>query len=284
MDPKKLTFEQREGVEPLPTQLALRVVTPAMRALLWNVFFEVIDRNKKPIDNYRRINGWLKEVLLAFWIRRAHRMPDNFNDKFTETVPWVKDIFVNGNYTQIFGFVEFVIRHPSCPVSLPPKIDEALLEVKSAYRIVDGDTVTPVASDEEAAAIGAAFKSLSLTELSGSRVHLKKAAEELAAGNWASSIRESVHAVEAVARTLEPTSNTLDPALAKLAKAGHIHSALRQGFGKLYGFSNDEEGIRHPLLEKQAAAVDETDAIYMFGACASFVSYLIGKGRAADLL
>jgi hypothetical protein len=32
------------------------------------------------------------------------------------------------------------------------------------------------------------------------------------------------------------------------------------------------------------ANVDETDALFMIGACAAFVSYLIGKARSADLL
>ena len=46
----------------------------------------------------------------------------------------------------------------------------------------------------------------------------------------------------------------------------------------------DEKGIRHPLLDKGDAEVDETDALFMIGACGAFVSYLINKSRAAGLL
>jgi hypothetical protein len=63
-----------------------------------------------------------------------------------------------------------------------------------------------------------------------------------------------------------------------------VHPALRNGFGNLYGFTSDEKGIRHPLLEKPDAQVDETDALYMLGSCAAFVSYLINKARHARLL
>jgi hypothetical protein len=59
---------------------------------------------------------------------------------------------------------------------------------------------------------------------------------------------------------------------------------MKAGFKNLYGFTSDESGIRHPLLEKGTARVDEIDALFMIGACAAFVSYLINKARAAGLL
>ena len=63
-----------------------------------------------------------------------------------------------------------------------------------------------------------------------------------------------------------------------------MHGALKKGFLSIYGYTSDEQGIRHPLLDTQAAKVDEADALFMIGACAAFVSYLINKARASDLL
>ena len=103
-------------------------------------------------------------------------------------------------------------------------------------------------------------------------------------GNYAASIRESIHAVEAAARVLEPGAQTLGPGLSKLEKSMRIHPALGKGFGSLYGFTNDEKGIRHALLDEPVAQVDETDALYMLGSCAAFVSYLINRARQAGLL
>ncbi len=270
-------------MEPLPTQLELRTLSPLMRALLFDVFHTRIESNKRVEDNYYRVNGWIKNILKDFWVRRLHRMPDEFNNKSSFVSEWVKEIFTRGDYTRVLGFIEFVLRHPDCPANLGDKVDQALADARSSYRIVDGDTVAPLVDEAQQESILHAFRDLHENQLSGPRAHLRAAADELNAGNWAASIRESVHAVEAVARILEPSAQTLDPALAKLEKAGHIHSALRQGFGKLYGFTNDEKGIRHPLLDTPEAGVDETDALYMFGACASFVSYLVGKGRAGGL-
>ena len=38
------------------------------------------------------------------------------------------------------------------------------------------------------------------------------------------------------------------------------------------------------LLDDGTAQVDENDALFMIGACAAFVSYMINKARAAELL
>jgi len=83
---------------------------------------------------------------------------------------------------------------------------------------------------------------------------------------------------------LEPSASTLGPALSTLEKSAYIHGALGAGFRSLYGFTSDEEGIRHALLDKTGAQVDETDALYMLGSCAAFVSYLINKARQAGFL
>ena len=77
---------------------------------------------------------------------------------------------------------------------------------------------------------------------------------------------------------------TIWKALAKLEAKAKIHGALVSGFKSIYGFSSDEQGIRHALLDKGAPAVDGVDAIFMLGACSAFVSYLINKSRAVGLL
>ena len=38
------------------------------------------------------------------------------------------------------------------------------------------------------------------------------------------------------------------------------------------------------MLDKGDAAVDEIDALFMIGACASFVSYLINKAKQAKVI
>lgn len=57
-----------------------------------------------------------------------------------------------------------------------------------------------------------------------------------------------------------------------------INPILKQGFEKIYGWTNGEDGIRHALLEDRANA-DFNDAKFILVACSAFVNYLIGKSN-----
>lgn len=210
-----------------------------------------------------------------------HRMADEFSGKANESLSELKATIANGDYVAVFGLIEWLARQRK---ELSRSLAAILVSSRAAYRLLDGDTVVPFVSEEEGNALADAFRELEASAFQGARTHLKAAASRLAEGDWATSIRESISSVEAVARTWEPSAQSLDPALKALQRAHPIHPALSKGFGALYGFTNDEQGIRHPLLDGREAAVDETDAIYMLGACAAFGSYLVRRHREAARL
>jgi hypothetical protein len=188
------------------------------------------------------------------------------------------------HYTKLFGFVQWVLRHEEKPYQLEIAVDDALRASRAAYAVFDNDTIIPIGSEAERETLARAFADIATSEFHGARAHLRNAGSELTAGNYAASIRESIQAVESVARVLEPSVNALGPALSKLEKSAYIHGALGAGFRSLYGYTSDEKGVRHPLLDKPGAQVDETDALYMLGSCAAFVSYLINKARQVGML
>ena len=96
-------------------------------------------------------------------------------------------------------------------------------------------------------------------------------------------MRESIHAVESVARQLAPgSSKSLKQALNSLEDSGRLHHALRDAIDKLYGYTSDEEGIRHPLIENATSPVGQDEAVFMLGACASFASYLWRRHQAGS--
>lgn len=50
-----------------------------------------------------------------------------------------------------------------------------------------------------------------------------------------------------------------------------MHTALKEGFLKLYGYTNDEDGIRHAMLEEPKLTA--ADAKYFLMSCTSFANY-----------
>jgi DNA-binding NtrC family response regulator len=103
---------------------------------------------------------------------------------------------------------------------------------------------------------------------------LRNASAELTAGDWPGAVRESIHAVEAAAKLIEQTADTLGPALAKLQTSIGLNPILKSAFGQLYGYSC-KDGARHALVFEAESTISERDALFMFGACAAFVGYLL---------
>ena len=65
---------------------------------------------------------------------------------------------------------------------------------------------------------------------------------------------------------------TLGEALKVLEKAGEIHSALKVALTSLYGYTNDDDGIRHAMLE--VPDLTQADAKFFLLSCTSFINYL----------
>ena len=71
-------------------------------------------------------------------------------------------------------------------------------------------------------------------------------------------------------------------ALGKLSEHSEIHGALKSAFNKLYGYTSDESGIRHAILDDPNIGFDE--AKFMVVSCSAFVNFLISKAEKAALL
>jgi hypothetical protein len=71
------------------------------------------------------------------------------------------------------------------------------------------------------------------------------------------------------------TDATLGDALKSMDTSKPIHGAFKQALLKLYGYTSDEGGIRHSLIE--STNIDESDARFMLVTCSAFVNYFISR-------
>ena len=285
-DRRRLSFEQAEGVEALPAQMRQKEISPVLASELWEFVYNSIIRSSHR-DNlgfnvHNVVEPWVT-VLYRHHVVRECAPADEFNTAFRVLIDKVKKIILSGDYIKVFGFLQFALRSNRLQPEFAHSVSRILASCRSAYSVIDNDTIVPIASEAERETLEAALIDLSTSEFYGARAHLKAAAAALTSGDYADSVRESIHAVKSVARCLEP-SGKLSNALARLEKSASIHGGLKNGFLAIYGYASDEKGIRHALIDGPSANVDETDALFMIGGCAAFVSYLIGKARSAGLL
>ena len=141
-----------------------------------------------------------------------------------------------------------------------------------AYRLLNGNFVE-LTNDEEVQEIETAIAE----SPDAVTTHLQDALAKLADRkdpDYRNSIKESVSAVEAICRRIDGSGATLETALKRLQESGKIqlHKALSDGFRKIYGYTGDEDGVRHSIMDDPN--IDQEDAMFMLVACSAFVNYL----------
>lgn len=111
------------------------------------------------------------------------------------------------------------------------------------------------------------------------RAHLRRALELLSnqkSPDYRNSIKESISAVESLAKVMSGKPKaTLGDALKLIEKKGKVHPSLKEGFSKLYGYTSDEGGIRHAMLDEPSLSA--ADAKFFLLACTNFINYLKSK-------
>lgn len=276
LDPRNLTFSQAYGYEELPQPLKLEEISDGARTMLWSVLFDLVKQ-----ELYGHQGGNWQTILVFLHVIYYERPVDEFDGSMRKFIDGYKQEFMSGRFNKIFDLLLAIMRHPQCPQRFIRAVADVFKEFRLAYVVDVGPppTIYPAATKEEGEAILEATAELGAAGLAGAVNHLRKAADCINQGDPPSAVRESIHAVESTARTFDPSAKTLEPALRSLEEAGGLHPALKRAFSNLYGFTSDEQGIRHALIDSPQANVGQDEAVFMLGACASFSSYLARKHR-----
>ena len=209
-DRKSMTFEQAEGLAPLPAQLDRTVLSRELRAKLWACVHSQLGPNYGHI--LKKTGRW-HNILIDLHVNHHHRRVDKYNPN--GMIDQIGNVFEKGEYQHVYGWLEAVLKHDQSPPDFGERIQDILEECRAPYR-VDSGVIWSLASAEEADAIKQASIALAPSRFSGARSHLANAASKLTQGDYADSVRESISAVKSVARVLEPTGD-LAKALSGLA-------------------------------------------------------------------
>jgi hypothetical protein len=143
----------------------------------------------------------------------------------------------------------------------------------SAYRLVDGKIVR-ITAEEEIAEIEEAVHG----GASPVRTHLGRALELLSdrkKPDYRNSIKESISSVESLVQIALGEKGTLGSLVKKLEIDAGIHPALTKSLSSLYGYTSDEDGIRHAILN--SPKVEFEDAKFMLVVCSAFVNFVQSK-------
>ena len=285
LDPREHSFSHAQGYEEIPGPLKLEQLPSEARVRLWNAIYPSLTRNKRRVSDGAIFHGYeiggdWKQILLDKHVTFDVLPLDDWNADFESKQLEIRRFLERRPFNKVFDLIHFILRHKNCPNGLVGLIARTFKDCRLAYNIDETPppTIFPVATPEEGTAVVNAIAVLHEAGLNGSTSHLKNASDSINGGDWVGGVRDSILAVESVARQLDPANaRTLGPALASIEKHGRLHPVLKDVFKKLYGYTSDEQGIRHALLDSDAANVGIDEAVFMLGACASFASYLWRK-------
>ena len=279
------TFSQRYGYVPLPDPMQMEEISDDLRIEIWNAIREILlSIRSYSLQEYsnecyfdKESSRFIERVLGRVLIIAEDEIDTTYDEVFSQ----FKTLILQGSFNEVLDLVEIVANNRPPEDGFVNRISNSFERCAAAYWLDKSNypyQFFPRSNEAQGEATQKSIKTIRDGGMEGAATHLRDAAAHINAQQFADSISDSIHAVESVARQIDPKSKTLGPALNSLDKAGLIkHPALKEAFSKLYGYTSDEQGIRHSLTDKNSPDVDLDEAMFMFGACASFAAYLVNK-------
>lgn len=277
-------FSERIGVKTPSRVLQLKGMSEGLRNSLWNVVYQAAEN---PVHN-----NWISLGRASAFHFFNSPLDEVSGSDYSE-MRSTKGKFAQMDWASAYDYLEFVGMNLKEIVPRANLTNEEFQSIAnhvlerecSGYRFVGG-RLAPITTEIEMAEVAEALENSANSDMQGAYRHLDAAIGFLSKrphADYRNSIKESISAVESIVRLLgREDSAGVSNALKELSKKTPIHRSLQAGFSSLYGYTSDEDGIRHAILKEGDVGFDE--AKYMLVACSAFVNYLLGKAKDAGLL
>jgi len=280
----KRRFSHRVGAVKPPQTLQIEEMDSALKNSLWNVIVIAVydDHYSNWVDRTKLI--W-KEIVNT----PIDELPDDGEDCRDRLKKWV--FSEKAKWYQIYEMIEFISDNAEqLTVSQDPEkfrndANRSLEDEFSGFRFSSG-ILYPFISEIENKEITEAHKNLSYYELYGAKTHLEASLNYLRPRqnpDYRNSIKESISAIESLIKLIsKEKKGGLKKALNKLDEIVPLHPSFKLALLNFYGYSSNQDGVRHALLDKPNVSHD--DAIFMLVCCSAFVNFLISKAQIAGIL
>jgi hypothetical protein len=279
-----MRFSQRIGKRPVKDHLQIEVMDSDLKNGLWNIlhlahFAKMANSHVIYLDIDSQ--EFVRSIQRSFFKQPLDELPEwapNF-------VASVKRWFYQAEWYDSFDLIEFIAKFNNDRdfPAVEEGFNNVLKQEVSGYRLLDSQIVQ-ITAEEEIVAVQEALDTARKSRLLGVEAHLTAALAKLSdrkKPDYRNSIKESISAVESLAKVLSGDPKVeLGKALKIVETKVGLHPALKKGFSAIYGYTSDEDGIRHALLD--ANNIDFEDAKYMLVSCSAFINYLIVKAGKAQ--
>ncbi len=273
-----MRFSERYGYKAVRDVIQIDSISQELRNGLWSLLKLYIWDKVQPGSHYIstfRASPEIKTFCTQLWFNYYKWPLDNLGGDWSLIYQRIRDDFFQSDWFEVYDFLEFAALHfPYRDRELFVAECNALLEREaSAYRLIDNLAVR-ITEEEQIAEIEAALE----TARGAVRTHFQRALELLSnkeQPDYRNSIKESISAIESLVGNTVGQKGTLGLLLKKLEDEIGLHPALRNAFSNLYGYTSDEAGIRHAILESENVSFE--DAKFFLVTCSAFANYVQSK-------
>ena len=275
-----MRFSERYGYKPVKEVFQIESLDEDLRNGIWSILDIFIWSKVQSIaEGYSELSSESNPELLGFcqelYFLHFKQPIDQLDSRWENALFKIRNYFFHCEWYEVYDFLEFVAanygRH-QFQEQFCKACNDLFEREMSAYRFVDG-RIARLTDNHEIAAIEQALES----KVDPVRTHIQRALEllsEKSSPDYRNSIKESISAVESLVAQVSGVDNgTLGQSIGKLEI--DLHPALQESLKKLYGYTSDENGIRHALMEKNSN--DHHDAKFMLVVCSAFINYVEGK-------
>ena len=279
-------FSERNGFTKPREVLQIESINDALRISVFNTLYSFFGEYSAGSED--------EDLLKITWSNFWHKALNDFPIYYWSFYPVLKEWLSTCSWYEPYDLIEFLAgeikkvdskksayygrysnEHDTMLDAFRHDINEMLQREYSGYRMA-GKELIPITNDLELASIEIVLDSPG--KFSGSRLHMSKALElfgEKPTPDYENAVKESISAVESAVRVISGNEkHTLSQALKAIKQSREIHSALLDGWDKLYGFTSDAKGVRH-AFNGDEGEIDGALAKYYLVSCSAFVNYLI---------
>ncbi len=236
-------------------------------------------------DVYYSTDAKMTSLVQVLWLHYFKEPIDMIPSRWSRILEDIRVYFFKADWDQVYDFIEFVANKYDYDYIVDKFIvacNTMLEREVSAYRFV-GKQIARITSAEEINSIEQALAES--RPLKPVYTHLERALDLLSdrqSPDYRNSIKESISAVETISKLVTGSPKaTLGEAIKKIKEKVELHPALEKAFSSLYGYTSDEEGVRHSLMK--GSKLKFADAKYMLVTCSAFINYLIEKAGEANI-
>jgi len=279
-----MRFSERYGYKSIRDIVQIDSIDEPLRNAIWSILKICVWDHVRPstggyggsyLSSYgnEQIETLCQRLWFSYFKKPLDKLPNDWNEVLTR----LRKHYFECEWYEVYDFIEFIVNNYERHNFKNEFIDlcnRSFEKEMSAYRFVDG-VISRITEQQEIDEIEQAIDKA----LGPVCAHIRRALELLSsrdAPDYRNSIKESICAVESLtAISVGAEKGTLGQLIKQLEEKIGLHPALKAAFSSLYGYTSDEGGIRHALLEAETIRFE--DAKFFLVVCSAFINFVQAK-------